>query len=213
MFNNNKKNSKVGNTFADGFGRTENFESSSSFGSFGNAPASPGMTEPLPGGGALHFEGNLGPTMPSTDALKDNSVFHHRVDNFGKTEAANVIVNTGGESVLPVVGWLVCIKGSNIGKEFRIHSDYNYLGSSSGDIVIPGDKKISREKHMIITYDPMDRKFYVATASGANIIRLNNKALVGGGAELNNYDVISTGDSSFMFIGFCGEKFGWDDVK
>ena len=38
----------VGNTFADGFGRTENFENNA--GPFGPGP---GVTEPLPGGGLL----------------------------------------------------------------------------------------------------------------------------------------------------------------
>lgn len=204
----NKKNAKVGNTFADGFGRTENFENNA--GPFGPGP---GVTEPLPGGGAINFEGGPGPTIPATESLNGNGPFAPRVEPFSKTEAANVIINPVGEAVQPVVGWLVCVKGSNLGKEFRIHSDYNYVGSSNGDIIIPGDQKISREKHMMITYDPQDRKFYISTASGANIIRLNSKALIGGGAELNNYDIIETGDSAFLFIGFCGEKFGWEDVK
>ena len=209
----NKKNSKVGNTvgntFADGFGKTENFDSSPS-GLYGSVP---GATEPLPGGGVPGLDVNIGPTIPSTVNLDNDGPFRPKVESFGKTEAANVILNNSGEKVLPVVGWLVCIKGANVGKEFRIHSDYNYVGSEKGDIVIPSDNKISRENHMIVTFDPQDRKFYVSTASGANIIRLNDKALIGGGAELKNYDVIRTGDSAFMFIGFCSEQFGWDDVE
>lgn len=112
----------------------------------------------------------------------------------------------------PVTGWLVCIKGCNAGKSFEIHSDYNYVGSQSGDLVIPGDNKISREKHMMLTYDPDDRLFYISPASGANIIRHKGKALFGG-APLEAYDLIETGDSSFMFVPFCGEKFCWEDME
>ena len=214
----NKKNSKigqtVGNTFADGFGSTENFG-----GGFSGGPAVSGFgkTENLPGGGGLFGPGNgeIGHTVaaPGNEDNK-NSVFAPRkgVESFGKTVAANLIVNQGGEEVLPVVGWLVCIKGANAGKEFRIHSDYNYMGSSKGDIIIPGDKKISRENHMVIAYDPDERAFFIAPASGANIIRLNDKALVGTGNELKDYDVIKTGDSVFVFRSFCGENFGWEQI-
>ena len=91
-----------------------------------------------------------------------------------------------------------------------LEADGHY--SSVADLVILGDPKISREKHMLITYDPENRKFYVAPASGANIVRLNDKSLVGGAEELKNYDVIRTGDTSLMFIAFCGPEFGWEDL-
>jgi len=134
-------------------------------------------------------------------------------EEVGKTMAVglgNVAVSKDS-AARPVTGWLVCIKGINAGKAFDIHSDYNYVGRESGDIVIPGDSKISKEKHMMITYDPQDRLFYISPAAGANIIRLNGKALFGA-AQLQNYDVIETGDSKFVFMGFCSEKFDWSEV-
>ena len=79
-------------------------------------------------------------------------------------------------------------------------------------MVIPGDKKITREKHMMITDDSQDRNFYTSPASGANIVRHKGKALIGG-SELEPYDIIETGDSKFMFQSFCGEKFSWEDLE
>lgn len=199
-----KKNPKGGNTYVDGFGKTEPVG-----GTVFTENLNPGggnfgvITPTVPGEGNLFDSNNPGNTIPP-DGIEIEG-YNHTVPNY--------VINTDTlEKVAPVVGWLVCIKGPNQGKEFRIHSDYNYVGSQKGDIIIPGDQKISREKHMIITFDPIDRSFYVAPASGANIIRLNDKALIGGGQKLNNYDVIKTGDSSFMFIGFCGENFGWESV-
>lgn len=198
----NKKNAK--STFADSYGKTEPLSGMEFGGGFG-------ATEPVPNGG---MGGPVGSTIAATSGLIDIDLgASEGIESYGATVGADQITISSGETVRPVVGWLVCIKGCNFGKEFRIHSDYNYVGSQSGDIVIPGDNKMSRENHMMITYDPVDRKFYVATASGANIIRLNDKALIGGGAELKNYDVIKTGDSAFMFIGFCGEQFGWEAVS
>ncbi|MBR0160994.1 MAG: FHA domain-containing protein [Oscillospiraceae bacterium] len=190
-----------------------------------------GKTEPVPGGEFMGGVGGFGndmggvaidgvsKTMPATSGLIDTDVLFGTTppaasgggfEEYGKTVPAQSIMSDTGETVLPVVGWLVCIRGVNIGKEFRIHSDYNYVGSVKGDIVIPGDAKISKEDHMLITYDSESRSFYVSPAKGANIIRLNDKGLVAP-AELKNYDVIRTGDSTFVFIGFCGEQFNWEN--
>lgn len=202
------------------FGNKKNSKGSSN-----NTPASYegyGKTEPVTNGeaGGMFF-GNSGmdpisKTVPATDPILFNSPEPVPdpgvIEPFGVTSPANFIQMDNGTVVQPVVGWLVCIKGVNLGKEYRLHSDYNYVGSVSGDIVIQGDPKISRERHMVIMYDPENRTFAVSPAAGANIVRLNDKGLVGTAAELKNYDVIRTGDSSFMFIGFCGEKFGWEQV-
>lgn len=202
-----KKNQKNGSVFVENFGATEPVSGGGMTEKL-NDVISPyggtvGPTETAPNGGLIDFElmngGNPTPVV---------------IEEYAHTQPAySVNVVNAVETIAPVVGWLVCIKGPNAGKEFRIHSDYNYVGSQKGDIIIPNDPKISREHHMIITYDPTDRNFYVAPASGANIIRLNDKALIGGGQQLSNYDTIKTGDSTFMFIAFCGEKFGWDNVN
>lgn len=189
-----------GNTFSDGFGKTEPVRGFV-------------QTETPPVG--MPSSAAVGTTIPvhliDTDRLF-GQIRTSEPEEYGATVPANVIVNSGGE-VKPVVGWLVGIKGINVGKDFRIHSDYNYIGSAAGDIIITGDPKISRERHMMITYDPKDREFYVSPAEGANIIRLNGKALIGGGSKLKDYDVISTGDSEFMFVSFCSEMFGWEQIE
>ena len=220
----NKKNVNTG--AVEGYGKTEPIAN----GGFGNAGPMAGgnfgKTEPLFGNGGGFNIGEVPPTSPApggpgglvdTEALFSNNPgpaipSTSPIESYGHTMPAVQITTNIGEKVQPVVGWLLCIKGANVGKEYRIHSDYNYVGSASGDIVIQGDPKISREKHMLVTYDPETRVFYVAPASGANIVRLNDKSLVGGAQELHNYDVIRTGDTSLMFIGFCGEQFGWEQV-
>ena len=213
MFSNKKNSNPVGPV--DGYGKTEPISN----GGFGK-------TEPLFGSGAASNLGEVPPTSPAvgmgglidtdvlfrTEGTDFNAPVSGGIESYGHTEPAHVITSRSGEKTQPVVGWLVCIKGATVGKEYRIHSDYNYVGSAVGDIVIPGDPKISREKHILVTYDPETRVFYVAPASGANIVRLNDKSLVGGAQELHNYDVIRTGDTSLMFIGFCGEQFGWEQI-
>ena len=208
MFSNNKKSGKDNVNVIESYGKTEPVTGSAF-----------GQTEPIFPGNAVNL-GDIGPTIGVTadPGFVDVDIFKNQrgtgVEEYSVTSPADPFVITGGgEKLQPVVGWLVCIKGVNKGKEYRIHSDYNYVGSASGDIIIQGDSKISREKHMLITYDPETREFYVAPASGANIVRLNDKGLVGGAEKLKNYDVIRTGDTSLKFIGFCGTDFGWEDVN
>src|SRR5262249_23182140 len=44
----------------------------------------------------------------------------------------------------PVVGWLVCIKGPNKGRDYRLHSDVNKLGRAPNmDVCVEGDQTIS----------------------------------------------------------------------
>lgn len=173
------------------------------------------------GRGAGHteaFSGNMGITAGGVQDVGktigfDNIPHSGDPEDFGKTMAAGLgNMTVRKDAHRPVTGWLICIKGSTAGKSYEIHSDYNYIGSEKGDVVIPGDNKISRENHMMITYDPQDRIFYISPASGANIIRHKGKALVGS-AVLEDYDMIETGDSKFMFISFCGEKFDWEDLE
>lgn len=110
----------------------------------------------------------------------------------------------------PVVGWLTAINGSEKGRDYRIHSDNNYLGRSDKmDIVIKGDETISRENHANITYDDREKVFYVTPGDGRSIVRLNGKALLMT-SELKAYDKIEVGMTKLVFIPLCGEQFDWE---
>jgi hypothetical protein len=109
----------------------------------------------------------------------------------------------------PVVGWLVNLDGSDKGRDYRIHSDNNFIGRGEKmDICIRGDDTISRDNHAVISYDARDKVFYFAPGDGRSIVRLNGKALLTT-AELKAYDTIEIGKTQLMFVPLCGEKFDW----
>lgn len=111
----------------------------------------------------------------------------------------------------PVVGWLVCVSGDNLGRDYRIHSDNNYIGRSEKmDIYIRDDETISRENHATITYDSRDKVFYLTPGEGRSIVRLNDKALLMT-SELKAYDRIELGTTMLVFVPLCGESFDWRD--
>lgn len=115
----------------------------------------------------------------------------------------------GIAAVSPVVGWLICMSGTERGKDYRLHAGKNFIGrSTSMDVILIDDKSISREKHCSVIYDPKGNSFYVSAESG-NISYLNAH-LVEDSAMLKEGDVITIGKTDLLFIPFCREGRTWE---
>lgn len=113
-------------------------------------------------------------------------------------------------SVNPVVGWLVCIHGANKGKDYKIHSERNFIGRGEDmHISIDNDLNIARNKHCSITYNPKQKNFVISPGEGSGIVYLQGKAIYDS-KPLYNFDVLEIGDSRFIFVAFCGENFDWN---
>jgi hypothetical protein len=109
----------------------------------------------------------------------------------------------------PVVGWLVCVKGSNQGRDYRVLSERNRIGRDAQmEICIAGDNRISRDSHAIITYEPRNNEFWLTPGLARGIAYLNGR-LVDATTSLKAYDTIELGDTALQFIPFCGERFKW----
>ena len=109
----------------------------------------------------------------------------------------------------PVVGWLVCVKGSNRGKDYRIHNGNNFIGRSMNmDIQIANDDYVSNEYAAIIGYDDLEQKFFVAMGISSNLPRVNN-ITVTTEVYLKKYDKIKIGHTELIFIPLCGNDFDW----
>lgn len=109
----------------------------------------------------------------------------------------------------PVVGWLVCIEGNDIGADYKVRGQINTIGRSDRmDICIRGDKTISNENHARLSYSEKNNRFHLIPAESKNIIFLNEEEIFAA-VQLQSYDVIDFGETKLMFIPFCGEKFTW----
>ncbi|MGN0465771.1 MAG: FHA domain-containing protein [Lachnospiraceae bacterium] len=116
-------------------------------------------------------------------------------------------------SMTKVVGWLVCVKGSEKGKDFVLGSGRNFVGRSpSMDVSLPGDSGISRENHVIITYEPRKNNFSISYGTGHGIAYLNGVEILNP-MKLEPYDQIELGETILIFIPFCGENFKWGESK
>ena len=109
----------------------------------------------------------------------------------------------------PVTGWLVCVKGCNQGRDYRVAAGRSRIGRDTRmEICIAGDGRISRDSHAFITYDPRHNQFWLSPGLSRGIVYLNG-SLLDATRQLAAYDTIELGDTGLQFIPFCGERFQW----
>jgi len=149
---------------------------------------------------------NMGQAIPPSQSGEiGRTVAQGNVGDIGRTVA--IIKEELG--IDPVVGWLICLEGKEKGRDYRIHTDNNYIGRGENmDICIRGDDTISRENHAVISFDPREKVFYFTPGDGRSIVRLNDKGVFST-IELNIYDIIEIGKTKLIFMPLCGEKFEW----
>jgi hypothetical protein len=110
----------------------------------------------------------------------------------------------------PVVGWLVCIAGPDRGRDYRIHSERNFLGRDpSMDLCLSGDDTISRDKHAILSFNPETQRFKILPGDSRGITYCNGEE-VDGPRELHSHDVLRLGQTQLLFIPLCDDRFHWD---
>lgn len=108
----------------------------------------------------------------------------------------------------PVTGWLVCVSGMEMGRDYRIHSGMNDIGRSIDmDIQIVDDERISMLDHCRIVYDPKSNCFYILPLNG-NPVYLNEKH-ISSSERLEENDHIRIGLSDFVFIPYCEGQRKW----
>lgn len=117
------------------------------------------------------------------------------------------------EGIEPVVGWLVCVEGVDIGKSYNLKAGRNFIGrSSTNDVVLSDDNSVSREKHAIVIYDPKSRNFMVQPGMSSELFYVNDEVILQA-VPINDRDFISVGKTKLMFVPCCGPDFTWDDYK
>ncbi|MDR9856612.1 MULTISPECIES: FHA domain-containing protein [unclassified Paenibacillus] len=113
--------------------------------------------------------------------------------------------------IQPVTGWLVCVEGPQMGQDYRIMAEKNFIGRAEEmHIRIIGDNGVSRRNHAVIVYDPKKRNFYLLPGDASGLAYHNNEAVYSP-VELNAYDLIQLGRSKFVFVPLCGPHFEWDN--
>ncbi|NFS65140.1 FHA domain-containing protein [Clostridium botulinum] len=128
-------------------------------------------------------------------------------------DAEEVETNLLYQEIEPVCGWLVCIEGCRVGKDYKIKNGKNFIGRADDmDIQIIGDNYITARNHAVVVYDPKKKNYVLLPGDSSGIAYLNNDPVYMP-TQLTNYDVIELGKSKFLFVPFCGEHFEWQDKE
>ena len=157
------------------------------------------------------------------DLMKTVPAYDHTVPVENHQKAAAPRGSAGGKTVgvyqfedskiLPVVGWLVCEKGPERGKDYRIVPGRNFIGRGENmPIRIAGDDAISRDNHAVVSYNPRKRGFTLANGDSSGLTYVNGDEVITA-VELKAFDRIELGKSTFAFLPFCGPDFGWQDAE
>lgn len=109
----------------------------------------------------------------------------------------------------PVVGWLVCVLGSQQGLSFPLSGGRNRIGRSADmDVCLSSDPEVSRNMHCILTFDPASEAFYLQAGDGRGLTYLNGTLLLNP-MQLKAHDLIRVGATTLLFVPLCGESFHW----
>lgn len=145
---------------------------------------------------------------PTEAAFAPRTPVKWEIEDYGQTMPA-MLYEKGGFD--PVVGWLICVKGPNRGRDYRLHSGSNFIGrSKSMDVCIENDQTVSNRNHASVSYDDRSKTFYIAKGEVRNLIYLNGKP-VRSDADLVSYDRIEIGNTELIFIALCSDRFDWQD--
>ena len=178
-------------------------------------PLSESITAPVSSPSASSFAQDapteaMGWNYQSTAPQPDVALPNTQQDD-GKTVSLGAITTAGNVQQQPTVGWLICIKGNSKGRSFPIRSNRNFIGRAADmDISIQDDNAISRQKHAIITYVPKNRIFIAQPGESRELFYVNDNVVLDN-LILTAYDKIEIGQSLFLFVPLCGDKFNWED--
>jgi hypothetical protein len=109
----------------------------------------------------------------------------------------------------PVVAWLVCLDGPDRGHDYPLRAGENALGRSpSMDVCIANDAAVSRERHLIVTFDSVKETFLLLPGESAGLLYLNGES-IRSPRHVKRDDVIEVGRTKLVFIPFCDGKYHW----
>ncbi len=115
------------------------------------------------------------------------------------------------DEAVVLAGWLVITSSKGKGRSYPITFGFNSIGrGDSNHINITNqDNSISRDKHAIIIYDYSNNLYFLKHEDGKFLTYLNNNVVMET-KKLESFDMIKIGNTEFLFVALCNDKFKWD---
>ena len=106
------------------------------------------------------------------------------------------------------VGWLVCTKGRDYGKDFSLHAGFNRIGRDAAECdIILKDECISEAEHCAVFYDERKNVFYLFP--NADYISYIDGQPAANIREIKSRQTIRIGDTCLEFAAFCEGDKSW----
>ncbi len=155
-------------------------------------------TKPMTGAG--RGESEAGPA--SADEPRTMVASGWRLESEGMADEAGLTD--------PVVGWLAVVSGPGKGASMRLGNGQNSIGRGEGSRVHLnfGDRRISRNDHAVLTYDPRSNRFFIQQGRSVNLVYLNEEPVLAP-TPLPNGSRITVGETILRFVALCGDEFTW----
>lgn len=119
---------------------------------------------------------------------------------------ADAFIQTGETGFL--AGWLVCVRGPQRGRDFRIFPGFNRIGRQTYSDVCLEDALVARENHCSVVYEPKRGKFFLVPGMGT--VTFKNGKRIDGAEPLEEGDVIGLGESLLAFVPFGWKEYTWE---
>ncbi len=110
----------------------------------------------------------------------------------------------------PVTGWLVIVSGPGRGRSLEIGNGHNSVGRGpTNEVTLSyGDHGVSDVAHFFVTYDELNREFYISMGNSRNIVYCNG-APVMNPIVLRSGSLIRVSSTMLVFVPFCGPNMDW----
>ncbi|MDO5574491.1 MAG: FHA domain-containing protein [bacterium] len=108
-----------------------------------------------------------------------------------------------------VTGWIVCVKGPEEGRDYRLHHGMNKIGRSYvNDVCVAEEPEMSRECHCTIAYDDKGNDFHIVQSQGT--LTYLGDTLLERPSKITTGDTFTIGGSTFEFVAFCRGERKWE---
>ena len=109
-----------------------------------------------------------------------------------------------------VTGWLVCTKGKERGRDYRLHYGFNRIGRGLlMDVCILEDDTISRNAHCSVVYEHRKNEFALVPEHGC--LTYYQGEVLREPVKLKSGERFVIGETELEFIAFCREEIRWEE--
>ncbi|NVK10551.1 MAG: hypothetical protein HWD83_00975 [Gammaproteobacteria bacterium] len=131
------------------------------------------------------------------------------VEAVATSSVESATVSESGAMEDPPVGWLVVVDGMGKGEFATLGFGQNSIGRSGARVNLNfGDREISRDSHVVVTFDPKSAQFFVSPGTGKSLGYLNDAPILSP-VSLSDRDHLTLGSTKLMFVSLCDERFSW----